>query len=89
MLTSLKRDRLSRAAVGRSILGGVAAALLLAGFGGPVTGFLAASPALAQDRHDDRNRDHATATIAVPITVRGRSTRRRRWWLRCRDRRRS
>jgi hypothetical protein len=56
MLTLLKRDGPSRAVLGRSILGGVALALLLAiGLGGPVTGFLAASPALAQDRHDDRD----------------------------------
>jgi hypothetical protein len=38
-------------------MGGVAAALMLTGIGGPAAGFLAASPALAQDRHDDRDRD--------------------------------
>jgi len=58
MLTSLKRDGLSRAVLGRSILGSIAVALLLAtGFFGQVTGFLAASTALAQDRHDDRDHD--------------------------------
>ncbi len=47
-----------RAAPGRSILGGVAAVLLLlSGIGGPMTEFSAASPALAQERHDDRDHD--------------------------------
>jgi len=60
MLTSLKRDGLSRTVLGRLILGSIVVALLLAtGFSGPVTGFLTASPALADDRHDDHHdRDH-------------------------------
>jgi hypothetical protein len=57
MLTRLKRDGLARAVIGRLIMGGVAAAMMLSGIGVPLAGFLAASPALAQDRHDDRDRD--------------------------------
>ncbi len=57
MSTSLKRNELSRAVLGRSIFGGVVVALLLTGIGGPVTGFLAVPPALAQDRHDEQNHD--------------------------------
>ncbi|HTC18197.1 MAG TPA: hypothetical protein VK690_03715 [Stellaceae bacterium] len=57
MLTRLKRDGLARAVVGRWIMGSVAAALMLTGIGGLAAGFLAVSPALAQDRHDDRDRD--------------------------------
>jgi len=39
----------------RSWILGAALSLLLAGFAGPGAGLFAVSPALAQDRHDDRD----------------------------------
>jgi hypothetical protein len=58
MLTRVKRGRLSRVVLGRLVMGGVAAALMLTGVVGPAARFLAATPALADDRHDrDRDRD--------------------------------
>ena len=61
MLTRVKRNRLSRVMLGRLVMGGVAAALMLTGVAGPAARFLAASPALADDRPDrdhDRDRHH-------------------------------
>jgi hypothetical protein len=56
--------------LGRLVMGGVAAALMLTGVGGSAARFLAASPALADDRHDrdrDRDRRHYHPYYAPPV----------------------